>query len=342
VTCIVSEATGAFVDEIEGETISLGLPFRKANAPSFVYRLFRTVRERKFDVLLSRAWNTNMVTAIAGLFSQTPYVLFLSGPTERRQQSRFRLALEGSLLKRASRIISVSSAARTNCIHAYNLPPSLIRVIHNGIRVDEIQALADKSSEDASRIPSNAFSVAFVGRINHRKGLDILLRALRHIDASDESGQPDSGSDIHAWVVGGGDSRPYRKMAEEFDLQDRVHFLGEKENPFPVMYRSDVFVLPSRSEGFPNVLLEAMALGRAVLAADCETGPDEIIDGENGRLFQVEDHHALAKLLIELRENTGRAGELGQRARDTVRESFRLDSQLSKIQRVIESAVPSV
>ncbi|HHP7239294.1 glycosyltransferase [Longibacter sp.] len=342
VTFIVSEATGAFAGEVQAETISLDLPFRKATAPAFVFRLVRTVRDRQFDVLLSRAWNTNMVTAIAGLLSRTPYVLFLSGPTERRQQSRIRLAIEGFLLRRASKIISVSSAARKNCIRAYDLPQSLIQVIHNGIRIDEIQTQADKSSDDVARIPSGVFSVAFVGRINHRKGLDILLRSLSQLRRSRDGGQSDSSSEIHAWVVGGGDPQPYRAMVEEFGLEGQVHFLGEKENPFPVMHRSDVFVLPSRSEGFPNVLLEAMALGRPVLAADCETGPNEIIDGDNGRLFPVEDHDALADLLLEMRENPAIAEELGQRARDTVRKNFGLQSQLSKIRRVVESAATSV
>jgi len=144
------------------------------------------------------------------------------------------------------------------------------------------------------------------------------------------------------WVVGGGEVQRYRRLAEELDVRDRVHFLGEKENPFPEMSRADLFVLPSRSEGFPNVLLEAMALGRPVLAADCETGPDEVIDGENGRLFPVEDHRALARHIQELAADEQARQEMGTRARETIQGHFRLERQLSKIKRILREAISDV
>lgn len=341
VTIIVVEAKGAFLEEVEGETISLNVPFGKMYAPLLVYRLARTIQGKNLDLLLSRAWNTNMIAATVGLLTGTPYVLFLSGPSSRAGQSRVKLAVEGSLLRRASGIISVSEAARENCIRAYGLPPSMVQVIHNGIQIDEVQALAERNSEDAVRIRSDAFNVVFVGRINHRKGLDILLRALHLLNEGEQTGGEghESVQAINTWVVGGGDVQRYRRLAEELGVQNRVHFLGEKENPFPEMSQADLFVLPSRSEGFPNVLLEAMALGRAVLAADCETGPDEVIDGENGRLFPVEDHRTLARHIQKLASDEQERQQMGNRARESVREHFQLETQLSKIECILQEAV---
>jgi glycosyltransferase involved in cell wall biosynthesis len=344
VTIIVAEAEGIFLKEVEEETVSLNVPFSKLNAPLLVYHLLRIVWSLDLDLLLSRAWNTNMVAAAAGLITNTPYVLFLSGPSDRTGQPHLKLAVEGFLLSRAARIIAVSEAARENCIQAYDLPSSQVAVVHNGIKIDEIQALADQHSTDVDRMSSDAYNVAFVGRINHRKGLDVLLRAVnlgchRRPDSKTvEMSAEDEPIDIQVWVVGSGDVGTYQQLAEELHIADRVHFLGEKENPFPEMKAADLFVLPSRSEGFPNVLLEAMALGRPVLAADCKTGPNEVVDGENGLLFPVEDHRTLARLMKELAGADQKRDAMGQRAQETVQKYLQLDTQLSRIEQILEKA----
>lgn len=324
---LVAEKKGIFAENIEAKTIFLNVPFNKTSAPLLVYRLAKTVADRNFDLLLSRAWNTNMITAIVGLLTRTPYVLFLSGPSTRNGQPRLKLLIEGFLLRRAARILAVSEGARENCIRAYGLPRSLVTVVHNGIAVDEIQRLADEGAGTARCFEDESLNVVFVGRINRRKGLDILLRALRQVE--------DTGPHIKVWVVGAGDVATYRQLAADLGVQERVEFLGEKENPFPELKQADLFVLPSRSEGFPNVLLEAMALGRPVLAADCETGPGEILDGTNGRLFPVEDAGALARHIEDLARDEDTRREMGTRARETVREEFRLETQLSTMEDIL-------
>lgn len=334
VTIIVAEAEGIFLKDVEEAVVSLDVPFGKLYAPLLIYRLFRTIQALDLDLLVSRAWNTNMIAAAAGLLSGTPFVLFLSGPSDRAGQPRVKLAVEGFFLRRASRIISVSEAARENCIEAYGLAPSQVTVVHNGIRVEEIQELAEQESADVQRGTGDTLHVAFVGRINHRKGLDVLLRAVNLLRKSTD----DKPVDVQVWVVGSGDVETYRQLAADLSISDRVHFLGEKENPFPDMKQGDLFVLPSRSEGFPNVLLEAMALGRAVLASNCKTGPNEVVDGENGRLFAVEDHQSLARQIRNLAQSRETMDRMGERALTTVQEQFRLESQLSNIESVLQAA----
>lgn len=330
VTLIVAEKKGIFAEKVDGETCFLDVPFNKTAAPLLVYRLARTAVDRGIDLLLSRAWNTNMVTAAAGLLTRTPYVLFLSGPTTREGQPVPKLWIEGFFLRRAARILAVSEGAKDNCVQAYGLPRSLVEVVHNGIEVDDIQRLADERSGPIQRFDEEALNVVFVGRINHRKGLDIFLRALHQAKEAVPR--------LRGWVVGAGDIETYRQLADDLSVRGRVEFLGEKGNPFPEMKQADIFVLPSRREGFPNVLLEAMALGRPVLAADCETGPGEILDGTNGRLFPVEDAGALARHIEDLSRNEDTRREMGARAQETVREGFRLERQLSKMEDILRRA----
>ena len=329
-TLIVAERRGIFAEKVDDETMFLNVPFNKTAAPLLVYRLARTIADRDFELLLSRAWNTNMVTAAAGLLTRTPYVLFLSGPTTREGQPVPKLWIENFFLRRAARILAVSEGAKENCVRAYGLRRSLVKVVHNGIEVDEIQRLADGGSETVLRLGEDSLNVVFVGRINHRKGVDIFLRALHQVEQTVPQ--------VKGWVVGTGDVETYRQLAATLNVRGRVEFLGEKENPFPEMKQADIFVLPSRSEGFPNVLLEAMALGRPVLAADCETGPDEVVDGANGRLFPVGDAEALANHIGDLADREEERRAMGVRAQKTVSEEFRLETQLSKIEDVLQQA----
>jgi glycosyltransferase involved in cell wall biosynthesis len=80
--------------------------------------------------------------------------------------------------------------------------------------------------------------------------------------------------------MGAGDFTPYREMTRKLGIEEKVAFPGVRKNPFPYVAASSLYVLSSNHEGFPNALLEAMALGRPVIAADCKTGPREILLSE--------------------------------------------------------------
>jgi glycosyltransferase involved in cell wall biosynthesis len=87
-------------------------------------------------------------------------------------------------------------------------------------------------------------------------------------------------------------------------LQDHCQLPGFKSNPYNFMANADIFVLPSRWEGLPTVLIEALSLGVPVIATDCPSGPHEILDGGRfGKLVPVEDPEALCSTLLHTLEN---------------------------------------
>ena len=99
-----------------------------------------------------------------------------------------------------------------------------------------------------------------------------------------------------------------QQLSEELGLRERVRLLGEIPDVEAWLARAGLVVQPSRFEGFPNAVLEAMALGAAVISADCPAGPAELIrDGLNGRLVPVEDVPALAQAMRELMQTRARA-----------------------------------
>lgn len=133
-----------------------------------------------------------------------------------------------------------------------------------------------------------------VGRLSEEKGFDLLLRAFARISP-----------DFPGWrisIVGdGAERRALMQLRDELMLTDRVEFVGEVRQVELWMARAGLLVHPSRREGFPNVVLEAMGMGCAVICADCRAGPSELIqDGVNGRLVPVDDVDALGRVMAEL------------------------------------------
>lgn len=147
-----------------------------------------------------------------------------------------------------------------------------------------------------------------VGRLDRQKGFDLLLLAFAR------SGLVNKG--VGLTILGEGpERRALEALARELGVADAVDMPGVVPDPERWMAQATVFVLPSRYEGFPNALLEAMAMGCPVIAADCDSGPREIIrHGENGWLVPVEDVEALAQALRQFFEDAALRARLGAAA----------------------------
>ncbi|WP_309730550.1 glycosyltransferase family 4 protein [Chamaesiphon sp. OTE_75_metabat_556] len=151
-------------------------------------------------------------------------------------------------------------------------------------------------------------SLIAIGRLHPQKGFDLLLQAFDRIQAK----YPD-------WqivILGEGPMRAeLEALRSQLNLTDRVHLPGLVTNVPEYLHQADLFVMPSRFEGFPMALCEAMACGLPVLAADCLSGPRDIIeDGVNGVLVATEDVDALAAGLDALMSDPAKRQQLAQAA----------------------------
>jgi glycosyltransferase involved in cell wall biosynthesis len=160
--------------------------------------------------------------------------------------------------------------------------------------------------------------IVAVGRLTYLKGFDLLLKAFARI-------APAFGEWTVA-IIGEGDERAsLTQLRRDLKLDDRVEFVGQTPDVVDWMAHAGLVVQPSRFEGFPNVVLESMGLGAAVISADCRSGPSDMIeDGVNGRLVPVDDVDALAAAMAELMSRPDERERLG-RAASGVRERFRQD-----------------
>jgi GalNAc-alpha-(1->4)-GalNAc-alpha-(1->3)-diNAcBac-PP-undecaprenol alpha-1,4-N-acetyl-D-galactosaminyltransferase len=151
-------------------------------------------------------------------------------------------------------------------------------------------------------------SLIAVGRLDPRKGFDLLLRAFHQIH--------DRHPDWQLTILGEGEIRAeLEDLRSQLQLTDRVHLPGAVHNVPDYLHQAALFVMPSRVEGFPMALCEAMVAGLPVLAADCLSGPRDIIeDGVNGVLVATEDVDALATGLDTLMSDRLKREYLAQNA----------------------------
>lgn len=183
-------------------------------------------------------------------------------------------------------IVAVSDGVKQG-LELLHVSVTKISVIPNPISGTDKQAIGQKS---VAPLP-NRFLLG-VGRLDHQKGFNRLLEAFHRL------GRPE----LHLVILGEGEERlELINMVRELGIENRVHFPGYVTD-IETWYRcAECFVLSSRYEGWPNVLMEAMAEGCSVISFDCKYGPSEIIqDGENGLLVPEGDVEGLTKSIARV------------------------------------------
>ena len=196
-------------------------------------------------------------------------------------------------LKQAQRIIAVSEDLKKN-VQNLGIPSDSVVVRHNGVNGD---LFTIKNRVDLRRhlgLPEHRRFISYVGRLSSEKGVDLLLQAMAGFCASG----PD---DVDLLLVGSGVMQTeMESQVKQMGLEPRIRFCGERSHDEIADWisASDVFCLPSRSEGCPNVILEALASGRPVVATRVG-GVPELLTDSNGIMVPSEDPDALAAGLMQ-------------------------------------------
>ena len=180
------------------------------------------------------------------------------------------------------------------------LPKEMIHVIPNPVRTF--------AGNEPVRLPPPRKRLLAMGRMTSQKGFDLLLEAFSSL-------APEF-PDWTLTILGDGEDREkLEAQAKKLMLEDRIQMPGSVKEPEPILRGSDLYVLPSRFEGFPLALLEAMGCGLPCVAFDCPTGPGEIIDhGRTGLLVPSGDVDALAKALKSMMASPEKRAKLAAAA----------------------------
>ena len=267
--------------------------------PYHILALARLIRRHRARVVLSFIEQANIINILAACIAGHQAVI--SQRTNPRQQyegkgllGKVISQISARLYPKADRIIAVSDGVKEIIISDYKLDARRIAVIPNPVDTASVAELSKKETSVA--LPDDY--LIHVGRLNVKtKAHDTLLNAYKKIN----SFHPD----LKLILVGDGlDKEQIEAMIKDLDLSESVILAGWQENVYAFMARAKALVLCSRYEGWPNVLVEAMACGCPVIATDCQTGPREILsNSEYGLLVPVDDlealTHSMQKLLTD-------------------------------------------
>ena len=288
------------------------------------------------QVVLSFLKGTNLIVwrSLAGMRGARPKWIAREGNNALaviREEAPFPLAaravtaLTARAYRATDRVLAISYELASDIARDLRLDPAKVSAIHNPI---DIAAIRSAARERPSGLPRRPFILA-AGRLERQKGFDLLLRAYAASRAAA----------THDLVILGEGSldRGLRALANARGIAAQVHWPGFQANPFSWMAACDVFVLPSRWEGFGNVLAEAMAAGAPALAADCDYGPGEIVEhGESGWLVAPDSAEALAEGLRTLLGDAGLRARLADRGSRSV-ERFAIETVLARYAALIEA-----
>jgi glycosyltransferase involved in cell wall biosynthesis len=289
-----------------------------------VRKVREAIRAAETQIAVSLTDKMNIVTLLACRPLQVPVVI-----SERSDPGQQDLGRIWEWLRRRSYPRCRAAVVQTESV-AKQLQALVgadrVHVIPNGVKSPS------QTWEDHRSLPPRILAV---GRLSHEKGFDLLIRAFARL--------AEGHGDWELLIAGEGQQRSsLERLAVELRVAERVSLPGWVDSPNQLLCSSRVFVLPSRYEGFPNALLEAMASGAPVVSFDCESGPREIIRHNiNGLLAPAEDVPALASGIERLMTDDSLRVRLGQQAREVV-ERFSEESYFDRWDQVLRGDIESV
>lgn len=311
---------------------------RKAWPPlSKWFAIRRLVRETRPDVIVSFLTNVNVVVLFATKGMGVPVVV-----CERTNPAHSTSA--GKLLQRLRRM-AYPWAARVvlqsqDSVQAFQqLVPGIqqLDVVPNPLPPDLLDlGLAPVQPSAPSSAPAGRKQLMAMGRLVAFKRFDALIQVFSAL-AGD---YPDW--DLTIWGEGP-ERQALEQQVRDAGLASRIFLPGRTSQPWEELGRADIFAMTSQVEGFPNVLLEAMALGRACVTVDCPSGPREMSqDGKYALLVPLGDHRALVAAVAQLMDDATLRDVMGRHAAASVRERYGLPQVLAQWDALFESEAQPV
>jgi len=227
-------------------------------------------KDNNIDISITFMNRPSYVAIFSKLFGNSVYNIISERTTpsmiyrENNLLSRISKNLIKKLYPKADLIIANAEGNRIDLIDNFKIDKNMIVTIQNLFDLKKIELLSNKI---VPRIEFNKFTFISVGRLDSGKNHRLMIKAFARLE--------DSRSQLI--ILGEGDQRSYlEKQVKDLGLEKRVFLLGFDNNPYKYFSKSDIFLFSSRYEGFPNVLVEALACGLPVISTDCKSGPREI------------------------------------------------------------------
>jgi GalNAc-alpha-(1->4)-GalNAc-alpha-(1->3)-diNAcBac-PP-undecaprenol alpha-1,4-N-acetyl-D-galactosaminyltransferase len=295
--------------EYGGEIINLNTPA----SPNYIIKLIRLFqriiklkgifKKEKPDLILSFMESCNFASILTGY---EIVVSIRNNPEKKLNWYQKKLIKILYNFHNVKKVITVSRGIEKILNEKYHINNTL--TIYNPVTIDKNYSI----KEDLSKYQPYILGV---GRLHKQKNFPLLIEAFSKTKAKDF---------LNLIIVGEGKERQnLEKLIEKLNLNDKVFLVDKKDNIKDYYLQAEIFVLSSKFEGFPNVLVEALSNGCACISTDCPTGPNEIIkDGENGILVKNENIVELAKAIDEVYFDKNLSKKLKNNAANSIKNLY--------------------
>lgn len=280
--------------------------------PKAVEELRTILREQRIDLLCTHGYKANFIGCFAKKVSGHPQVAFLRGYTAETWRIRAYEVLDRFLLARTENVVCVSRPQAEQVGARRRTGMKAPRVIRNAVHLPLAELPIDRVSlRKRLGLPERALIVGAVGRLSREKGHHILVQAAAEFRKA-------SGG-IRVVIFGEGrELEALKRGCQELGVSDIVTFAGFEKQISPWIQACDVIVNPSLTEGTPNVVLEAMALGTPVIATAVGGVPDMIEDQQTGVLVPPSDCPAIAEAVSKLLSQPEKRDEMAKAAQKAI------------------------
>ncbi|MGH8947096.1 MAG: glycosyltransferase [Acidimicrobiia bacterium] len=297
VELVLVRAVGPYLEEVSPEVEVVDLGARRTIAA--IPRLVGYLRKDPPHAMLSALRHVNVMSIISRLLARASCCLVVSERnmisvsvrSSPRWRDRLFVILIPLLYRFADAIVAIASDIRDELQTRFRISSQRIHLIYNPIVGDELFARA-KEAVDEPWFSEEVPTVLAVGRLTEHKNHQLLVKAFRRVLEEQQA---------RLVILGEGPERQnLSKLVRELGIGDEVAMPGFVPNVYKFMSRSDLFVHPSRWEGLPGVLIEAMACGLPIVASDALGGSAEVLaHGRHGRLVEPDNEAALVEAILD-------------------------------------------
>ena len=304
------------------------------------FALIKILRNERPDIVHTHTSKAGILGRWAAFFVRVPVIIHTPHGHVfwgyfGKLKTRIFILLEKISALVTDRLVMLTEQEKIDHLHFHIAPENKFSVVHSGINLDEFSNTSVDPAAMKRRlgIPEDNLIVGTVGRLTSIKGHRYLIEAARKIAGS----RPDT----TFVILGDGELLDELKnMVTRSDIEENIKFLGWRSDVAEVMSTFDIFALPSLNEGMGRVLVEAMALGRPIVASNIGGIPDLVVDCENGYLVSVGDVESLAARIRKLLDDPEKREEMGECGKK-IAIDYSANAMVEKIDRVYRKLVVS-
>ncbi len=288
--------------------------------PLWFFRLINSIKSIEPDAILTTITGMNLCVIFAKLLARADAIVIVRETITLKDSLKTGMWV-GKLKKwlcvllypRANKVVAPSQVVIDDLRSFIKLEEEQVAVIPNFVNPKRMDQYSSQPVDlGALRLQTDRPVIVSVGRLVRQKGFDIGIESVERVNRK---------FPCYYWIVGEGEEeRNLREHVASRGLSNVVSFLGYQENPFLFLKHADLFLMPSRYEGFPNVLLEAMYCSLACIVTRYDRSVEEfLVDRENGYLTEPGDAASMAGTIEELLANPMLSRRIGRKAKERVR-----------------------